>query len=50
VVIDAELGREYHGSIPGNCDWEGTETTWCQNRPPDQIKLVVKTKKIKLQI
>jgi hypothetical protein len=27
VVIDAELGREDHGSIPRNCDREGAETT-----------------------
>jgi hypothetical protein len=26
-VIDAELGREDHGSIPCNCDQEGAETT-----------------------
>jgi hypothetical protein len=41
VVIDAELGREDHGSIPRNCDREGAETTWCQNWPPNQTKLVV---------
>jgi hypothetical protein len=27
VVIDAELGREDHGSIPHNCDREGAGTT-----------------------
>ncbi|MCI94956.1 hypothetical protein A2U01_0116254, partial [Trifolium medium] len=27
VVIGAELGRENHGSIPCNCDQEGTGTT-----------------------
>jgi hypothetical protein len=27
-VIDAELGREDHSSIPQNCDRMGTETTW----------------------
>jgi hypothetical protein len=50
VVIDAELGREDHGSIPRNCDREGAGTTWCQNWPPNQIQLVVKTKKKKDKI
>jgi hypothetical protein len=27
VVIGAELGRKYHGSIPHNCDPEEVETT-----------------------
>jgi hypothetical protein len=27
VVIDIELGRENHGSIPHNCDREGAKTT-----------------------
>jgi hypothetical protein len=47
VVIDAELGRKNHGSIPHNYDCEGAEIIWCQNRSPNQIKLVVKAKKRK---
>jgi hypothetical protein len=47
VVIGAEIGRDDHGSIPRNCDREGAGTTWCQNWPPNQIKLVVKAKKKK---
>jgi hypothetical protein len=27
VVIDAEFGREDHGSVPRNCDREGAVTT-----------------------
>jgi hypothetical protein len=27
MVIVVELGREYHGSIPRNCDREGAGTT-----------------------
>jgi hypothetical protein len=27
VLIDAELGREDHGSVPRNCDQEGAITT-----------------------
>jgi hypothetical protein len=27
IVIDAELGREDHGSIPHNCDRKRTGTT-----------------------
>jgi hypothetical protein len=27
IVIDAELGREDHGSIPRNCNQEGARTT-----------------------
>jgi hypothetical protein len=42
VLIDAELVRENHGSIPHNCDRNEAQTTWCQNWPPNQIKLVVK--------
>jgi hypothetical protein len=45
VVINVELGREGHSSIPRNCDREGAETTWCQNWPPNQIKLMMKVKK-----
>jgi hypothetical protein len=26
-IIDVEFGREDHGSIPYNCDWEKTGTT-----------------------
>jgi hypothetical protein len=44
-VIDTELDREDHESIPCNCNRDGTETTWCQNWPPNQIKLVLKTTK-----
>jgi hypothetical protein len=45
VVIDDELGREDHSSIPRNCNREKAGTTWCQNWPPNQINLVVKAKK-----
>jgi hypothetical protein len=31
VIIYDELGRNDHSSILHNCDWEGAETTWCQN-------------------
>jgi hypothetical protein len=31
VVVGAELCREDYGSISCNCDWEGAETTSCQN-------------------
>jgi hypothetical protein len=31
VVIDDELGREDHSSIPRNCNREKAGTTWCQN-------------------
>ncbi|MCI40459.1 hypothetical protein A2U01_0061692, partial [Trifolium medium] len=31
VVIDAELGKENHSSIPHNCDRDGAGTTLCQN-------------------
>jgi hypothetical protein len=37
MVIDAELGREDHRSIPRSCDREGAEITWCQNWSPNQI-------------
>jgi phage terminase large subunit-like protein len=47
VVIGAELDMENPGSIRRNCDQEGAETTWYQNWPPNQIQLVVKTKKNK---
>jgi hypothetical protein len=43
-MIDAELGKDDHGSILRNCDWEGSETTWYQNWLPNQIQLVVQTK------
>jgi hypothetical protein len=33
LVIDARLGREDHNSIPHNCIWKETKTTWCQNSP-----------------
>jgi hypothetical protein len=36
----------YHGSIPRNCDQERAETTWCQKWSPNQIQVVLKTKKI----
>jgi hypothetical protein len=48
MVIDAEFDKEDHSSIFCNCDREEVETTWCQNYPLNQIKLVVKAKKIKL--
>jgi hypothetical protein len=44
VVIDAEQGREDHGSIIRNCDREGAETTMSE-LTPNQIQLVLKTKK-----
>jgi hypothetical protein len=44
VVIDVELGREDHSLIPATAI-EGVETTWCENWPLNQIKLVVKGKK-----
>jgi hypothetical protein len=50
VIIDAELGREHHGSIPHNYNREGAGTTWWKNWPPNQIKLVVKAKKKFLNI
>jgi hypothetical protein len=31
MIIDAEFNRNDYGSIFCNCDWEKTETTWCQN-------------------
>jgi hypothetical protein len=42
VVIDAAFGSEDHGSTPRNCDRKGAGTTWCQNWPSNQIKMVVK--------
>jgi hypothetical protein len=44
VVIDAELGREDHSSIPRNYNLEGAGTT-CKSWPRNQIELVVKAKK-----
>jgi hypothetical protein len=45
-MIGAEFGREDYDSIPRNCDRKEAGTTSCQNWSPNQIKLVVKTKKI----
>jgi hypothetical protein len=38
-MIDAEIGRKNHGSIPPNCNREGAGT----ELTPNQIKLVPKT-------
>jgi hypothetical protein len=35
VMIDVELGRENHDSIPHNCDRKGFRITWCQTSEPD---------------
>jgi hypothetical protein len=45
-MINAELDKKDHDSISNNYDWEGTETTWCQNKPLDRIKLEMKKKSI----
>jgi hypothetical protein len=46
-VIDAELGRENHSSIPRNYDQRGwIIITWYQNWPLNQIKLMVEKKKV----
>jgi hypothetical protein len=42
---DAEFDREDHSSIICNCNQKRAETTWCQNWPLNQIKLVVKANK-----
>jgi hypothetical protein len=44
VMIDAELGRKYHGSN----DREGAGTTWCQNWPRTRLNFWWKPKKIKI--
>ncbi|PNX57523.1 hypothetical protein L195_g050445, partial [Trifolium pratense] len=43
-VIDAEFGKEDHGSILYNCDREGLELLDART-DPKQIKPVVKEKK-----
>jgi hypothetical protein len=35
VMIDVELGKKNHNSIPRNYDWKLAETTQYQNRPPN---------------
>ncbi|MCI79342.1 hypothetical protein A2U01_0100613, partial [Trifolium medium] len=37
-MIGARLDREDHDSILHNYDWEGAETTLCQNCRPNQIR------------
>jgi hypothetical protein len=36
-VIDAELGRENHGSILHNCDREGAEITYAKIDPRTRL-------------
>jgi hypothetical protein len=43
-VIDTELGRKDHGSIPTTAIWKGLEPLDART-DPNQIKLVVKNKK-----
>jgi hypothetical protein len=45
-VIDTELGRKDHGSIPTTAIWKGLEPLDART-DPNQIKLVVKNKKNK---
>jgi hypothetical protein len=35
VVIDAELGRKNHGSIPHNCDQEGLKPLDARTPKPE---------------
>jgi hypothetical protein len=46
VVIDAELDRKNHGSIPHNCDRKGLEPL-VSEPTSNQIQLVVKANKKK---
>jgi hypothetical protein len=56
VVIDAELGREDHGSIPATAIGRGLEPLGVKTDPRDQIRrsvdriLAVKTKKIQTRL
>jgi hypothetical protein len=45
-MIDAELGREDHSSIPCKYNRDETGTTWYQKWHPNQIKPVVEKKNI----
>jgi hypothetical protein len=45
VVIDAEFGRETHGSIATIAIGRGLKPLDARTDPPNQIKLVVNAKK-----